>query len=109
MDYVRIWEKWQAEKNVLIARYEDLLTDYDAESARLVEFLQIDGSRPEVQKVTEGYRPGQAEGQQGLHFYKGKIGRFREAYTAEQQSVLAERFGPYLQKMGYECSFVTNL
>jgi len=101
-DYVRIWEKWQAEKGVLIARYEDLLQDYDAESARLVEFLNLDGSRPDVQEVIEGYRPGKAEGQQGLHFYKGKIGRFRESYSTEQKAALAERFGPYLQKMEYD-------
>jgi len=101
-EYVRIWEKWQAEKGVLVARYEDLLQDYDAESARLAEFLQLDGSRPEIQKVIEGYRPGKAEGQQGLHFYKGKIGRFRESYTAEQQAILVEHFGSYLQKMGYK-------
>lgn len=100
--YVRIWEKWQAEKNVLIARYEDLLRAYDAESARLVEFLQLDGNRPKVHEVIESYRPGQAQGQQGLHFHKGKIGRFREAYTIEQQSILAEQFGTYLEKMGYE-------
>jgi hypothetical protein len=101
-DYVHIWEKWQAEKGMLIARYEDLLQEYDTELARLVEFLQLNGSRPEVQEVTEHYRPGKADGQQGLHFYKGKIGRFRESYSAEQQSALAERFGPYLQKMKYE-------
>lgn len=100
-DYVRIWEKWQVEKNVLIARYEDLLQGYDAESARLVEFLQLDRSRPEVQQVIEGYRPGKADEQQGLHFYKGKIGRFRTSYSLEQQSDLAERFGSYLEKMGY--------
>ena len=101
-DYVRIWEKWQAEKGVLIARYEDLLQEYDAESARLVEFLNLDGSRPDVQEVIEGYRPGKAERQQGLHFYKGKIGRFRESYSTEQKAALAERFGLYLQKMEYD-------
>ena len=101
-DYVRIWEKWQAEKGVLIARYEDLLQDYDTESTRLVEFLRINGSRSDVQEVIEKYRPGKAEEQQGLHFYKGKIGRFRESYLPEQQTVLAEQLGPYLQKMGYE-------
>jgi hypothetical protein len=101
-DYVHIWEKWQAEKEVLIARYEDLLMEYDAESARLVKFLRVDGSKPEVQEVIEGYRPGKAKGQQGLHFYKGKIGRFRESYSVEQQTILNERFAPYLQKMGYE-------
>jgi hypothetical protein len=100
--YVRIWAKWQAEKDVLVARYEDLLQDYPTESARLVDFLKVDGSKPEVREVIEKYRPAKAEGQQGLHFYKGKIGRFREAYSAEQQAILAERFGVYLKVMGYE-------
>ncbi|MFL7867553.1 MAG: sulfotransferase domain-containing protein [Anaerolineales bacterium] len=101
-EYVSIWEKWQAERDVLIARYEDLLQDYETESARLVGFLRLNGSRPEVQEVIESYRPDKAEGQQGLHFFKGKIGRFREVYSVEQQAVLAERFGPHLQKMRYE-------
>ena len=101
-EYVRIWEKWIKEKDVLIARYEDLLTNYDEEVKRLVGFLKLNGSRPEVQKVIEAYRPGAAEGQQGLHFYKGKIGRFRESYSADEQKVLAERLGPSLKRMGYE-------
>jgi hypothetical protein len=102
MDYVLIWEKWMNEKNVLIARYEDLLTDYDHEVSRLVEFLKLNGSKPDVQKVIDGYRPGAAEGQQGLHFYKGKIGRFRESYSVEEQAILKEKLGPSLQRMGYE-------
>lgn len=101
-DYVKIWEKWQGERNVLVARYEDLLMEYETESTRLVEFLQLDGSSPEVRAVIDNYRPGKAEGQQGLHFFKGKIGRFRESYSEEERAVLAERFGPALQKMGYE-------
>ena len=102
MDYVRIWEQWMSEKNVLIARYEDLLTDYDSEAKRLVEFLKLDGSRPEIQKVTAHYRPGASDEQQGLHFFKGKIGRFRESYTEEQQAVMKDRLGGYLAKMRYE-------
>lgn len=102
MDYVRIWDEWMKEKNVMIARYEDLLTDYDNEAKRLVEFLKLDGSRPEIQKVTEHYRPGASNDQQGLHFYKGKIGRFRESYTPEQQTGMKEKLGGYLSRMGYE-------
>ena len=101
-EYVRIWEKWMAEKTPLIARYEDLLLNYDAEVTRLVRFLKLDGSRPEVQAVIEKYRPEKGEGQQGLHFFKGKIGRFREAYSADQQKIMVERFGSALKKMGYE-------
>ena len=102
MDYARIWEGWMQEKDVLIARYEDLLTDYENEAGRLVGFLKLDGSNPEVKKVTERYRPGAAEGQQGLHFFKGKIGRFRQSYGTEQQAVMKDKLGGYLSKMGYE-------
>jgi aryl sulfotransferase len=102
MEYVHIWEKWVKEKNVLTARYEDLLMNYDSEVNRLVGFLKLDGSRQEVQKVIEGYRPAAAEGQQGLHFYKGRIGRFRESYTTEQQTILKQKMGEYLSRMGYE-------
>jgi hypothetical protein len=102
MDYVLIWEKWMKEKQVLTARYEDLLTNYNEEVTRLVGFLKLDGSRPDVQKVIEAYRPGAAEGQQGLHFYKGKIGRFRESYSAEEQKILQQKIGSSLKRMGYE-------
>lgn len=102
LEYVRIWEKWMNEKNVLLARYEDLLTDYDNEVTRLVGFLKLNANHAEVQQVLDRYRPGTAEGQQGLHFYKGKIGRFRESYSAEEQEVLKQKLGPYLGRMGYE-------
>ena len=102
MEYVHIWEKWIQEKDVLVARYEDLLTNYDIESSRLVEFLKVDGSHPDVRNVVDAYRPGVAEGQQGLHFYKGKIGRFRESYSSAEQVILNEKLAPYLRRMGYE-------
>ncbi len=102
MEYVHIWERWIGEKNVLIARYEDLLTNYDVESAKLVDHLKLDANKPEVRAVIEQYRPGANDGQQGLHFYKGKIGRFRDAYTSDQQMVLLEKLSPYLDRMGYE-------
>src|SRR5512138_1215881 len=87
-DYVRIWEAWMHEKNVLVSRYEDLLTNYPVESAKVAAYLGLDASRPAVQQVIENYRPGNAEGQQGLHYYKGQIGRFRQDYSAEQQQIL---------------------
>ncbi len=44
-DYIQIWEKWMREKNVLIARYEDLLTNYEAESTRLADYLGLKGDQ----------------------------------------------------------------
>jgi hypothetical protein len=100
-EYVRIWEKWVGEKTSLIARYEDLLMNYDSEVARLYKFLGLDGRQPDVRAVVEQYRPGANDSQQGLHFYKGRIGRFRESYGAQEQKTMAERFGSALAKMGY--------
>ena len=102
MDYVRIWDRWTKEKNVYITRYEDLQTNYHQEVARLVNFLGLNGDKPEVQKVVEGYHQPVVEGQKGLHFNKGKIGRFRNAYSAEEQAILKEKMGSYLPRMGYE-------
>ncbi len=102
MDYVHIREKWMQEKNVLIARYEDLLMNYDDESTKLVKHLKLDAAKPEVQAVVEKFRPGAAEGQPGLHFYKGRVGRFREAYNEEQKEILKQKLGKYLSRMGYE-------
>jgi sulfotransferase family protein len=101
VDYVRIWERWMREKHVFLVRYEELLTNYDAESARLVRFLGLSGNQLSVRQVIENYRPERAEGLQGTHFFKGRIGRFRDAYSTEQQRVLAERLGPFLTRMGY--------
>jgi hypothetical protein len=102
LEYVRIWEKWMKERDVLIARYEDLLTDYEEESTRLVRYLGLNAGEPEVRAVVDAYRPEAAEGQQGLHFYKGKIGRFRDSYNAEELAILQEKLGPSLARMGYE-------
>ena len=102
MDYVRIWDRWNREKNVHISRYEDLQTDYFNEVNRLVKFLKLDGDKAEVQKVIESYHGPVVEGQKGLHFNKGQIGRFRESYSAEQQAILKEKMGAYLARMGYE-------
>jgi hypothetical protein len=101
-EYVAIWEAWLKTPEALHARYEDLLTDYDAEVERLLRFLGVDAANAEGKKVIEQYRPEKVEGRQGTHFFKGKIGRFREAYTPAEQAIMAERFGASLRRMGYE-------
>lgn len=100
--YIRVSEAWLSIPRALHTRYEDLLLEYDREAGRLVDFLRLDGQRPEIQAVIEKYRPaGAAQDQKGLHFNKGRTGRFREKMTPEQQAILADRFGPYLQRLGY--------
>ncbi|MEI7845349.1 MAG: sulfotransferase domain-containing protein [Chloroflexota bacterium] len=102
-EYVQDWEKWMQIPDVLKARYEDLLQNYDAEANKLVRFLDVNPELAEVKGVIEKYRPaGQVQGQQGTHFFKGQVGRFRERYTEAEQKILADKFGKTLEKMGYE-------
>lgn len=102
-EYVTISQQWMKVSQVLHTRYESLLDSYTAESARLVKFLELDESLPQIQEVVEKYRPALAAQteQKGLHFSKGRTGRFRHMYTAEQQAILAEQLGEYLVEMGY--------
>lgn len=99
--YVRIWEEWVREPRTLVSKYEDLLGNYETEVQRLLEHLHLESREPQVQAVIARYRPGEAEGRQGTHFFKGKIGRFRDGFSAEQQSILASQLGPALKQMGY--------
>ena len=102
LEYLRVWEGWMASSQALHTRYEDFKDSYDAEAGRLAHFLGHDPAEPRFSAVIERYRPEKARsGGQGIHFNKGKSGRFRERMTEEQQAQLNQTFGPYLERMGY--------
>ena len=98
-EYVRISENWLDLSEVLHTRYEALLEDYEVEAQQLVQFLNLKFFDP---AVIEKYRPAQARQEtKGMHFRKGKVGRYREKWTEEQQGVLEEAFKEYLVRMDY--------
>ncbi|MBN1145808.1 MAG: sulfotransferase domain-containing protein [Anaerolineales bacterium] len=99
----RIWQAWMECEAVLHTRYEDLLANYEAEAKRLAMFLGLDLEAASLSKVIDKYRSENTQpDQKGLHFSQGKIGRFRQKLSAEQQGILAEKLAPYLERMGYE-------
>ena len=101
-EYIIISEIWLACPQALHVRYEDLLLDYDSEATRLVDFLNLDKTEPDIQQVIDRYRPEQGSSdQKGTHFVKGKIGGYREVFTPEQQRLCIDAFGNYLEQMGY--------
>ncbi len=72
LEYVHIWEKWMKEKDVLIARYEDLLTDYDNEVARLVPFLKLNPRQPGHPKGGRLVSPWHSRRSAGLALLQGQ-------------------------------------
>jgi hypothetical protein len=103
LEYVHIWAAWIDCPQALHVKYEELLSDYDDEVARLLEFLQLDPDLDAVQAVIQQYRPGQTGKQdKGMHFHKGQPERFRTALTSEQLEACNQAFGEYLKRMGYK-------
>jgi hypothetical protein len=99
--YVRVWEAWEREQGVLRIRYEDLLADYRPQVRRLAAFLGLAVETAEVGAVIDSHQPGRDAGQEGFHFYKGQIGRFRTAYGEPELARLHQAFSAALQRMGY--------
>ena len=102
LDYVLISEAWLGDKSVLHARYENLLQDYEHEAGRLVRFLLLDPHDPSSREVIAKFRPKNLQAEQkGLHFNKGKVGRFRLVFNHEQQERMRQAFCTYLDLMDY--------
>jgi len=102
LKYLCIWEAWMNCSQALHTRYEDLLTNYDREIERLTDFLEINSAKTEIQRVFDQYRPEKTHtDQKGMHFSQGKIGRFRQKMSPEEQQRMMIAFKPYLQQMDY--------
>ncbi len=97
-----VWESWSRCSQALHVRYEDLLTEYENEAERLARFLDLDPATDTNRAVIKRYAPNSIGPQnKGLHFSHGRIGRFREKLTPEQQEVLLQVFNSSLERMGY--------
>lgn len=101
--YVEIARHWISCDHVLKVRYEDLLTQYSGEVRRLCSFLNIDETDLAVEKVISQYRPAQGEyDQQGMHFVKGKIGRYQKHFSPQQLELCKQKFGDFLIEHDYD-------
>src|SRR3990170_8967826 len=70
--YLRIWKQWMAVKDIHSLRYEDLLTNYDAEAQRLARFLKTDPDTAAASDAIEFYRSEKgAPSSKGQHFQVG--------------------------------------
>ena len=105
-EWLQTWEQWTRLENVLVTRYEDLLADPLNEAKRLSRFLSLGLGAEDLVRIVEAYQMDGAPEKdshlsQGLHFHKGRIGRFREVLTGEELALCNEQFGSRLRNMGY--------
>ncbi len=102
-EYAMIAETWMGCDEVMSTRFEDLLTDYDHESERLAKFLGLDSTAPSTHLAFEKNRPAQAAqgNQRGMHYSKGRTGRYQEKYSLEQQAIMNKRLKSSLTQLGY--------
>ncbi len=102
-EYVADWKSWLSTDGVLATRYEDFLSNFEQEAARIVHFLNVDPASPAITEIIKKNMPtGSVQAKQGTHFFKGQIGRFRERYSMAEQQTAWDHFGDTLIRMGYE-------
>ena len=101
--YVKVAREWIAQPATLVVKYEDLKGNFDQEADRLLDFLGIDSGEENIKSIIDQYRPDQKPKKSpGLHFVKGKVGRYQEAFTADQLTTCDRLFGDFLDEHGYE-------
>jgi len=95
--------------NYTEVRYEDLLADAPAETARLLRFLGAGAGDEAVgrcveaasfEKVSGGRRRGEEDSRSMLR--KGVSGDWRDAFTEGDRRVFKEEAGDLLVELGYE-------
>lgn len=102
-EYVRDQGAWQSLNGIHVTRYEDFISDFIDKANEIVDFLGLDLENPEIARIIQKNQPGGGvQEKQGTHFFKGQVGRFREKFSADEITMLNERFGSFLIQMGYE-------
>ena len=103
------WRKWTSRPNVLVTKYEDLVTNKIDELSRLADFLQLEVRREDLVKILQKYEPDGSGRITDNHWRpgrgplvnKGVMGRYLTCLTSEQKDKCSSRLEKCLKEMGY--------
>lgn len=100
--YLHIYDQWLDAPGTLILRYETMLEEYDKTINQIIQHLGLKINQDKLDEVAARYLPQQKSraGEQ-THFEYGIAHRFRQEFNQDELDYLAEKLGPYLEKMGY--------
>jgi Sulfotransferase domain len=103
------WRKWTSNPNVLVTKYEDLVSNKVGELSRLATFLELDLNPEDLVTILQKYEPQELDhGKQaqwkpgrGPLLNKGIMGRYMTWLTAEEQEKCNTHLEECLKEMGY--------
>jgi len=100
--FLHAYDLWNASPNTLILKYEEMLERYESSVDKILDHLKLEIPQVELNKIITLYLPGQrSRAGEATHFEHGTAHRFRQEFNREELDFLADKLGPYLEKMGY--------
>jgi len=97
------WDAWKMQDGTLMTHYEDLVNDPVQEMLRLRDYLHLDVPATVINDLAEKHQPGSdSRMKKRYHFNRGKVGRYKTVFTAEQDALCRECFSGTLERMGYQ-------
>ncbi|GIJ91126.1 hypothetical protein Asppvi_010091 [Aspergillus pseudoviridinutans] len=114
-DHVLSWWEKRHQENVVFVKYEDLQKNFDSELRRIANFLHIEVEDAKINEIrdTVSFSKMKAdkfsslanqEGHSGL-FRKGKVGSWREQFTAKQTEVFDSMYWDRMANTGLSFDF----
>ena len=101
--WVERWRRYNNIPNILIVRYEDLLSNPSAVIQSCEDFLDVSISPEQRQQILLKYDKKNIQQQKNaLHFNKAVSARWKTEMSDEQKRRCNEELGEYLVPMGYE-------
>jgi hypothetical protein len=100
--WVEIWRKYNAMRNVLMIKYEDLHCDALKTMKRIEDFLEISVSPATKENILWQYsRNNPSREGLGLHFNKATAFRYETEMNFDEKRKCRQALGKHLEMMGY--------
>jgi hypothetical protein len=100
--WIDIWEKCAKISNVLLLKYDDLMTNPLGCVTNILNYLELSLDDDQIQEILWKYSKNNPGGERKrLHFNKAEIYRYKEEMPLEQKNKCLDYFGKRLLDMGY--------
>jgi hypothetical protein len=104
-DVLGVWRQYCQLDQILLSRYEDLVSNPKRELIKLMKFLDLRLRSSQLDEIIDNYSKNRILNnkmmQRFLHYNRGVSGRFKQRMTVHTLALCNQYFGQYLPQMGY--------